>query len=180
MEDDIVSAHKLLTHSNEYKKINALNIVYIFVIFIICLGTAVLTEHLKNNGAVFEDNSLPSMLYYIAPGLTVIFGLLLVISPFSVMRSFYIDIIEIRRNGIKIINIKSNNQKFITYDKFTLTAAAGKENGDKGFIIDIKKVTLKKHLYFYKDFENPQELEKHFKEYARWKESREQTQTNAG
>ena len=171
MNENIISAHKLLVHSNDYKKTNALSILYIFILFSASIGIRILMENLKNNGMEFADNSLPGIIYYLTPGIAVIMGLLLIIAPFSILRSFYIDIIEIYQNGIRIINLKNDKQMFITCDKFTLRPAADK-NENKGFVIDIKRVTLKRSLYYYKDFENPQELEENFKEYAYWKESR--------
>ncbi|MDR0464338.1 MAG: hypothetical protein LBG94_04370 [Treponema sp.] len=126
-------------------------------------------ENLENRGMNFADNSLPGIIYYLSPGMAVIAGLLLIIAPFSILRSFYIDIIEIYQNGIRITNMKNNKQLFITYDKFKLTPAADKKTGSPGFVIDIKKVTLRRSLYFYNDFENPQLLEENFKEHAYWK-----------
>jgi len=169
LEDNILSTHKLLVHSNDYKKTNALNILYIFILFAACIGIRFFMENLKSRGMNFADNSLPGIIYYLSPGMAVIAGLLLIIAPFSILRSFYIDIIEIYQNGIRITNIKNNKQLFLTYDKFNLTSAADKKTGSPGFVIDIKKVTLRRSLYFYNDFENPQLLEENFKEHAYWK-----------
>ena len=172
MEDNILSAHKLLIHSNDYKKTNALNVLYIFILFAASIGIRFFMENLKNNGMDFTDNSLPGIIYYLSPGLAVITGLLLIIAPFSILRSFYFDIIEIYQNGIRITSMKNNKQMFITYDKFNLTPAADKKTGSPGFVIDIKRVTLKRSLYYYNDFENPQSLEENLKEYAYWKAGR--------
>ena len=169
IDEELISAHKLLVHSGDYKKTNALSIVYTFILFAVSLGIRFFMEHLKNSGMEFEEKSLPEMIYYISSGLSLIFGLILIIAPFSILRSFYIDIIEIRQYGIKITILKKNDQKFITYDKFTLTPAVHKTNGNAGFTLDIKKLTLKRHLYFYSDFENPQEMEENLKKLARWK-----------
>jgi len=169
-DEELISAHKLLVHSGGYKKTNALNIVYTFLLFAASLGVRFFIERLKKSGMEFEEKSFPETVYYISSGLSVIFGLILIIAPFSILRSFYIDIIEIRQYGIKIINLKKNDQKFITYDKFSLTPAFDKKNeANRGFTLDIKKLTLKRHLYFYTDFENPAEMEENLKKFARWK-----------
>ena len=169
MDEELISTHKLLVHSGDYKKTNALNIVYTIILFAVSLGIRFFMERLKNSGMEFAEKSLPEMIYYISSGLSVIFGLILIIAPFSILRSFYIDIIEIRQYGIKITSLKKNDQKFIAYDKFTLTPAVHKTNGNAGFTLDIKKLTLKRHLYFYSDFENPQEMEENLKKLASWK-----------
>ena len=172
MEDNILSAHKLLVHSNDYKKTNALNVLYIFILFAASIGIRFFMESLQNNGMDFADNSLPGIIYYLSPGIAVIAGLLIVIAPFSILRSFYIDIIEIHQSGIRITSMKNNKQMFITYDKFILTTSTDKKNSSPGFVIDIKRVTLKRSLYSYNDFENPQLLEENLREFAYWKAGR--------
>ena len=172
MEDNIISAHKLLVHSNEYKKTNALNILYAFILFAASLGTRFLMEHFKNNGMEFADNSLPGIVYFITPGLAIIFGLIITAAPISMLRSFYFDILEIYPNSIQITNITKNERKIITYDKFTLIPVIGKKNGNTGFLIDIKRVTLKRSEYYFSDFENPQELETNLRKFACWKETK--------
>ena len=171
-DEELISVHKLINHSNDYKKTNALNIIYSFLLFAASLGIRLFMEHLKNTGMEFAEKSLPETIYYISSGLSVIFGLILIIAPFSVLRSFYIDIIEIRQYGIKITGGKKNEQKFFAYDKFTLSPAKNKKSANTGFILDIKKLTLKRHLFFYTDFENPQEMEENFKKFAVWKNSK--------
>ena len=163
MEDSIISTHKLLVHSGDYKRANALSVFYIFIVFIISLGIWILLERLKSSGIEFADNTLPGVFYYIIPGVTVIFAMVLIVSPVSLMRAFYIDVIDICQNGIRLTSLKKNEQKFFTFDKFTLTPASGKKTGKKGFVISIKKETLKRSLYFFSDFENPEELEENLK-----------------
>jgi len=168
-DEELISKHKLINHSDDYKKTNALSVIYSFILFAVCLGIRFYMEHLKSGGMEFAEKSLPETIYYISSGLSVIFGLIFIIAPVSIMRSFYIDAVDIRQYGIKVTNAKKNEQKFFTYDKFTLSPAINKKNGDTGFILDIKKFTLKRHLFFYIDFENPAEMEENLKKFACWK-----------
>ncbi|MCL2266855.1 MAG: hypothetical protein FWC17_03715 [Treponema sp.] len=167
-DEELISSHKLLVHSNDYKKTNALSLIYTFILFAISLGTRLLMDRLKSGGMEFAEKSLPEMIYYISSGLSVIFGLILIVAPVSMLRGFYIDVIEVRLYGIKIINLKRKEQRFISYNKFNLIPAVNKKNAGSGFTLDIKKMTLKKHLYFYDDFENPREMEENLKKYAVW------------